>query len=341
MQRFCNTILLHQDTLLSYFCIGTQNHITMKKVSVLLFLAVASIVTSSAYDIPRKGEIIYGTITDNKGPVAGIVVTERDSHDRILAQAVTDINGNYSFRLANPGNTLVIADPTYKTVREPICRQINNIEMICRKGLMDSVYNEILERINRDNAYESERMPEIPLTIIPEQFICGVIDISYNHMTHKHDNIPYGYFLLKDDESHLLVHNYFDARVKDNPVFKSDTIRIDHNDADHYMKCLHKAIDEPYNIVRTDNTPLKGSILYILTPYELEVRSELEAPYETRYELRDIENKFDKDIKEIIEAISGRIYFEPKPITDLYIPFRDFIHYNSVEDLFNNMVLYF
>ena len=79
----------------------------MKKRFALLLLAVAA-APVFAQDMPKAGDIIYGTVTDSIGPVAGVVIIEKNSNDRIMAQTTTDENGNFSFRLVNPDNEISI-----------------------------------------------------------------------------------------------------------------------------------------------------------------------------------------------------------------------------------------
>lgn len=68
-----------------------------------------------AMDI-KAGDIISGKVTDNEGPMMMVNITERDSADRIVAHCVTDMEGEFSFRLVNPANRLKITYVGYKTV---------------------------------------------------------------------------------------------------------------------------------------------------------------------------------------------------------------------------------
>ena len=78
----------------------------MKKTIAFLLFAAAAIAPAFAQDKPKAGDIIYGTVTDSVGPLAGITVIERNANNRIMAQTVTDANGNFSFRLVDPDNEL-------------------------------------------------------------------------------------------------------------------------------------------------------------------------------------------------------------------------------------------
>lgn len=77
----------------------------MKKTFALLLLT-AVMTSVSAQDKLQKGDLIYGTVTDSVGPVAGIIIIEKNSNNRIMAQTTTDENGNFSFRLVDPDNEI-------------------------------------------------------------------------------------------------------------------------------------------------------------------------------------------------------------------------------------------
>ena len=87
----------------------------------MLFLGTA-INSVSAQDKPKAGDLIYGTVTDSQGPVAGVVITERNRFDRIMAQVKTDENGNFSFRLVNPDNMIMIADANHEQKKMEITK---------------------------------------------------------------------------------------------------------------------------------------------------------------------------------------------------------------------------
>lgn len=64
----------------------------------------------------KAGDIISGKVTDNEGPMMLVNITERDSDDLVVAHCVTDMAGEFSFRLVNPANRLKITYVGYKTV---------------------------------------------------------------------------------------------------------------------------------------------------------------------------------------------------------------------------------
>ena len=68
----------------------------------------------------QAGDIISGTVSDAFGPVMMANVVEIDGAKRIVASAVTDINGNFSFKLKNPKDKLRVTYVGSKTVTLPI-----------------------------------------------------------------------------------------------------------------------------------------------------------------------------------------------------------------------------
>lgn len=107
----------------------------MKKTFALLLLSVVSFTAVSAQDKPAKGELIYGRVMGIDGPLAGIHVTEENAWLRIMAEGVTDENGEFSFRLTNPENRIVISSVGYETIDLGIDKQYYEISMKKQKEL--------------------------------------------------------------------------------------------------------------------------------------------------------------------------------------------------------------
>jgi hypothetical protein len=65
---------------------------------------------------PSAGDMISGrVISETEGPMMMARVEEKDSNDRTVANAVTDINGKFSFRLVNPADRLEVIYLGYLT----------------------------------------------------------------------------------------------------------------------------------------------------------------------------------------------------------------------------------
>ena len=67
----------------------------------------------------KAGDIVSGTVSDAMGPVMMANVVEIDAANRIVASAVTDMSGNFSFKLKNPKDKLRITYVGCKTVVLP------------------------------------------------------------------------------------------------------------------------------------------------------------------------------------------------------------------------------
>ena len=86
----------------------------------------------------KAGDVISGVVEDNEGPLMMVNVTERDAADRIVAHAITDIEGNFSFRLQNPKDRIQISYVGYETVDIPINKTFFEIKMK-EAGLIEEV----------------------------------------------------------------------------------------------------------------------------------------------------------------------------------------------------------
>ena len=77
----------------------------------------------------QAGDIVSGNVTDEFGPVLMANVVELDGSNRIQASAVTDMNGNFSFKLKNPKDKLRVTYVGYKTVTLPFNKTKFNIRL--------------------------------------------------------------------------------------------------------------------------------------------------------------------------------------------------------------------
>ena len=77
----------------------------------------------------KAGDVISGVIEDAEGPMMMVNVTERDAADRIVAHDITDMEGNFSFRLVNPNDHLQVTYVGYETVDIPINKTYFEIMM--------------------------------------------------------------------------------------------------------------------------------------------------------------------------------------------------------------------
>ena len=74
------------------------------------------VTTTAVQDSIKAGDIISGKVSDGGGPMMMVNITERDSKNRIVAHSITDMEGNFSFRLVNPADRLQVTYVGYTTV---------------------------------------------------------------------------------------------------------------------------------------------------------------------------------------------------------------------------------
>ena len=72
---------------------------------------------------------VYGTVSDEWGPMFGVNVCEMDATDRIVESATTDMNGNFTMRVKNPKNKIRFTYVGCKPILLPIDRTQYDIFM--------------------------------------------------------------------------------------------------------------------------------------------------------------------------------------------------------------------
>jgi len=70
----------------------------------------------------KAGDVIHGFVTDAKSgitiPMANVY--EKDANNRIVAHAITDNEGNFSMRILDPNDILIVTHPEYAEAQRPI-----------------------------------------------------------------------------------------------------------------------------------------------------------------------------------------------------------------------------
>ena len=88
----------------------------MSRIRILLTLLFCVV----AQTMLAQGKVISGTVEDAMGPVMMANVTERDGNNRIVNATQTDMMGNFSMKITNPKNKLVVSFVGSKTKVLPI-----------------------------------------------------------------------------------------------------------------------------------------------------------------------------------------------------------------------------
>ena len=69
-----------------------------------------------AIDDVKPGDMITGCVTDDKNmPLMMVNIFEKDEFGRIVAHAVSDLNGDFAFKLVNPQHKLTVSCPGFAT----------------------------------------------------------------------------------------------------------------------------------------------------------------------------------------------------------------------------------
>ncbi len=93
----------------------------------ILLLGLAALpLTASAQ---KAGDLIRGNVSDDIDALMACNVVEIDNANRIVAHAVTDVNGNFSFRIVDPKHKLRISYIGYATQTIPINGLVYKIKM--------------------------------------------------------------------------------------------------------------------------------------------------------------------------------------------------------------------
>ena len=89
----------------------------MNKITKLLLLWVVALMALPASAQQRR---ISGTVSDDIDVIIGANVVEKDKNNRIVSQAITDMNGNFTMNIKDPNNLLEISYIGYKKFSQKI-----------------------------------------------------------------------------------------------------------------------------------------------------------------------------------------------------------------------------
>ncbi|MCR4835559.1 MAG: carboxypeptidase-like regulatory domain-containing protein [Bacteroidaceae bacterium] len=103
----------------------------MKRILLILF----TLLPVSMMGQVEAGDSIHGKVTDEEGkPLMMANIIEVTKEKRIIAHAVSDVNGNYSLKIVDPKNTLMASLLQYKSVRKPISSHTINFALESNPG---------------------------------------------------------------------------------------------------------------------------------------------------------------------------------------------------------------
>lgn len=82
---------------------------------------------------------VFGTVTDEIGPVMGASVCEIDATGRIIEATVTDINGNFTMKVRNPKDHIRFSYVGYATVKMAINRNQYKVQLQSKTTIKEVV----------------------------------------------------------------------------------------------------------------------------------------------------------------------------------------------------------
>ena len=186
----------------------------MKKTFILMVLLLhTAAITVFAQSKPKAGDIITGIVSDSDGPMMMVNVVERDSMNRIVAHCVTDIGGNFSFRLVDADHIVQVSYVGYEVVSVPIDTTFFEIKMkdeadLPQVAIMDGGTDDLIPLNDHPQNSTKEIMGlmdpnswtfQYMQRNAPEGFVCGYVVNS------PQANNIYSLFLIKDGKKYQLV----------------------------------------------------------------------------------------------------------------------------------------
>ena len=141
---------------------------------------------------PSAGDMISGlVISETEGPMMLARVEEKDSNDRTVANAVTDINGKFSFRLVNPADRMEVIYLGYLTAVSEFTGNTMDVKMLMDPQIMitevDSSLAAVMPVIVREDRFQGMRAraygPQYPKDGKPLIVLDGcIMDVSSVNM---------------------------------------------------------------------------------------------------------------------------------------------------------------
>ena len=127
--------------------------------------ATGSTVKASG-DKPKAGDIISGVVKDAEGPIMLVNIFEINSNARVNAHAITDMNGQFSMKLANPDDNLLINANGYFMASSQITGtqfEVTLVRDASYQAAAEAEEDELVDGPDKNGVYNRvEDMPEFP-----------------------------------------------------------------------------------------------------------------------------------------------------------------------------------
>lgn len=229
----------------------------MKKLLVLMSILLLE-TTAVCLFAQKAGDIISGVVFDDDGPMMMVNVTERDSKDRIMAHAITDMEGKFSFRLVDPNDRLKITYVGYETVDIPIDKLYFGIKMK-NMPMVETVVHPRDREIIGANTSRMKKLQEYA----PEGYVCGYV------ITNGWDKVLWSLFLVNAEGKYSLKYKKGDETEIRN--IESDLAKNLESAVKNQISDIEYAVNNPDTVLVPGGLPLvdmiyDGDIAYAITP---------------------------------------------------------------------------
>ena len=141
----------------------------------------------------ERGEIIYGHLYDNDGPVHATISEVKDDNKTVVQSVLPNEIGEFQLKVISPDNNLLITSPNHQQVRQPIRRTFYNIQM--RKADSSSDINS--EIIVRGNVVDENGKPMEKVYIVESD--------KYGRIVKQTETETNGAFALSVQDSEHVV----------------------------------------------------------------------------------------------------------------------------------------
>ena len=113
-------------------------------------------------DDVKPGDMISGCVTDDKNmPLMMVNIFEKDEFGRIVAHAVSDLNGDFTFKLVNPQHKLTISCPGFATQTLDIKDKEVNVTLKHNAKLDETTVYTAADAIRKeDSHFKDEALPQ-------------------------------------------------------------------------------------------------------------------------------------------------------------------------------------
>jgi len=113
-------------------------------------------------DDVKPGDMITGCVTDEKNmPLMMVNILEKDEYGRIVAHTVSDLNGDFAFKLVNPQHKLSVSCPGFATQTLDIKDKEVNVVLKHNARLIGATATDRIDSIEaNDSHFKDEDLPQ-------------------------------------------------------------------------------------------------------------------------------------------------------------------------------------